>query len=134
MSDKEVFLDLNKVRLYGYESGKSDKVIDAVVRGIEQGDVFPPVIVCQVTEDEYLILRPDGGHNRAVGHYIANKPLRCIVRDIDDPTEGYVPDQKVRDFVEADWPERVFIGDVELVDDDKIVANYEHRKRTRVYR
>jgi hypothetical protein len=130
----DVFLDLNKVELYGYESRKSDKVIEAIIRGISSGDTFPAVNVCEVEPGKFLLLRPEGGHQRACGHYIENKPLRCNVWDLEEDVNVYYEGQKVRDFVEADWPERVFIGDIELADDDKMVDNYENRKRTRFYR
>ena len=134
MSDKEVFLDLNKEKLYGYETTKSDKVINAIIKGIFFGDMFPAVDVCEVEPGKYLLLRPEGGHERAVGHYIENQPLRCNVWNLDDEINIHYEGQTVRDLVEADWQERVFIGDVELVDDDKMIDNYEHRKRTRHYR
>lgn len=29
----------------------------------------------------------DGGHNRAVGHYIENKPLKCLLIGTDEVTD-----------------------------------------------
>ena len=81
---KIISLDLNHQTLFGWESEKSDLVIDSIIRGIEAGDEFPPVPVHEENGKYYLSpLRetPDGisdaGHYRAIGHYIANKPLRC---------------------------------------------------------
>ena len=80
------YLDWNKHTLFGWETVKSDLVVDAIVRGIEAGDEFPPVHVHQGEKGYYLSpLREtshgwtDGGHNRAVGHYIARQPLKCML-------------------------------------------------------
>lgn len=79
-----IHLDLSKKVLIGWEEEKSDKVIEAIVRGIEAEDDFPAVPVHEENGIYYLSpLRenPDGlcdaGHYRAVGHFIANKPLKC---------------------------------------------------------
>ena len=84
----ETFLDLDKNELLGWEAEKEDLVVDAIIRGIDQGDQFPPVHVNRIGENRYC-LDPchefqdtgisDGGHNRAVGHYIAGVPLRIKV-------------------------------------------------------
>jgi len=81
------YLDWNIHRLFGYENYKSDKVIDSIIRGIEAGDDFPAVQIHQdvgIKNKFYIspiIIHPDmfadGGHFRALGHYIANKPLKC---------------------------------------------------------
>lgn len=109
---REVFLDLNKVKLFGTENKKSDRVIEAVSKGIEMGDIFPPVPVCQVGDDEFELLESNygGGHHRAIGHYIVGKPLWCIVIDTCNKFEN--------------GRKRTFIGDIELVNDDKAFAPY----------
>ena len=40
---EEIYLDLNKVELYGWEKYKSDKVIDYLISRIEACDEFPAV-------------------------------------------------------------------------------------------
>ena len=115
--DKTIYLDLNKVNLYGWEKKKSDLVIDSIVRGIEADDNFEdPVLVYRIDENTYQLTLEenyygeiDCGHRRAVGHYIANKPLKCVI-------VGHLPalSKKVRD-------QDVFnIKDTILEDDDKM--------------
>ena len=87
------YLDWDSQKLFGWENRKSDLVIDAIIRSIEAGDDFPAVPVHQDQEDySKFYISPlrecsarflngehlsDGGHHRAVGHYIAGKPLKC---------------------------------------------------------
>lgn len=81
------YLDWNVHQLFGWERQKSDLVIDAIIRGIEAGDDFPPVYVYPAGEQGFYISPwlenlpgwADGGHNRAVGHYIMRKPLKCAL-------------------------------------------------------
>jgi len=104
----EFYLDWNKHQLFVWEKVKSDRVIDAIVRGIEAGDKFPPVYVHRVKDRETLFVlsgaHGHGGHNRAVGHYIAGQPLTCILEETSiDPAElpesgrysKYIPVEKV---------------------------------------
>ncbi len=86
--DEIVFLDLSRVDLYGWEEAKSDQAVDSIVRGIEADDMFQdPVQVYRIDGRTYQLTLEDdgsgcldGGHKRAVGHYIAHRPLMCIVR------------------------------------------------------
>ena len=74
--------------MYGWEKYKSDKVIDYLISRIEACDEFPAVCVEKIEDDVYYLSRSmyngldtsnlNGGHHRAVAHYIANKPLKCI--------------------------------------------------------
>ena len=118
-----LYLDLDKITLYGFETEKSDLVIDSIIRGIEAGDEFPPVPVLEIDGDYFLhpYLRIcqagwmplDGGHNRAVGHYIAGKPLKCMV------TKGVIKPS-----------DRIPISEIVLKDDDgKYKSEYQSRKR-----
>jgi len=87
MKDNIFYLDWNTQKLFGSENCKSDMVIDSIIRGIEAGDNFPPVSVYadpKVPNMFYISnasrdsRRPtDGGHYRALGHYIADTPLKC---------------------------------------------------------
>lgn len=102
-------LDLRKVPLVGWEPFRSDKVIDAIVRGLEAGCLFPPVHVYRRQNGVYELVGPDGGHSRATGHYIVGSPLWVTLHD--SPTvvnrrsvawqRDYqrFPDVSVRDFV-----------------------------------
>jgi hypothetical protein len=95
----ETYLDLNKVKLYGWERQKSDLVVDSFVRSVELGDEFSPVMVYQVDNNTYelttlsdvpCLRRTDGGHTRAVAHYIDNKPLKVkIMGNVPKVSEGY---------------------------------------------
>lgn len=82
---KIISLDWNKDLLFGWETEKSDRVILSIIRGIELRDDFPPVPIIG-DDGEYYISdfrkKPesdyyDGGHNRAVAHYIMSEPLKC---------------------------------------------------------
>jgi len=82
---KEINLDLNKVELRVFEREVYDVIVDNMIKDIEVGNEFPPVPVYRIGENCYCLtpgLRDErgfveGGHHRAVAHYIANKPLRC---------------------------------------------------------
>ncbi|MBI2103162.1 hypothetical protein HYT55_04940 [Candidatus Woesearchaeota archaeon] len=82
-----IYLNLEQIMLYGYQQSVSDLKVEAIMRGIEAGDVFPPVLVRKRNEKEYelgVFRDPEdkenyGGHHRAVAHYIGDVPLRCKV-------------------------------------------------------
>ncbi|MDP3882273.1 MAG: hypothetical protein Q8Q31_05340 [Nanoarchaeota archaeon] len=85
-SEKIFYLDWRIQRLFGWETEKSDLVVDAIIRGIEARDDFPPVPVHYDRENIFYISplrenahnsQPAGGHNRAVGHFIAHVSLKC---------------------------------------------------------
>lgn len=90
---EEVFLDLSEVTLICFERYKSDRVIDYMIGRIRAGEVSPAVKVYKIDDTTYqLTTLPkegcdddgydmDGGHLRAVAHYVAGKPLRCTVED-----------------------------------------------------
>ena len=91
LHDRQTFdLDWDSQQLFGWEKSKSDLVIESIIKGIEAGDDFPPVPVFSTHPRSsvfYLTTRvsgehgaqADGGHYRAAGHYILNKPLKCIL-------------------------------------------------------
>ncbi|MFH1358550.1 MAG: hypothetical protein ABIH37_01540 [archaeon] len=117
---REIFLDLDKVRLYGSETdAKSEKVIRAIIIGIYMGDMFPPVPVCQTKDGEFELLRSNygGGHHRALAHYRAKRPLRCTL--VNTCNNG----QK-----------RTFIRDIEIVEDSKARVSYSLKKAHEFYR
>ncbi|MFA7707939.1 MAG: hypothetical protein WCX73_03245 [Candidatus Pacearchaeota archaeon] len=85
MSDKEIYLNLNKVELVGWEYNKSFDKVARFVEDIKKGDSFPSVPVKKIKDNLYSLIYiserwdfiEDGGHNRAVAHYITNKSLKC---------------------------------------------------------
>ena len=82
-----IYLNLEQITLYGFQKMVTDLKVDAIIRGIEAGDVFPPILVRKRTGGEYElgVFRDSedwenyGGHHRAVAHYIEGVPLRCKV-------------------------------------------------------
>ena len=88
-------LDLGKVTLYGWEPIKSVEIVAAIAEGILLGDEIPPVQILFTKHG--LVLDPfnqiirgdiyfaDGGHNRALAHYILGHPLTARIRDSNRP-------------------------------------------------
>ncbi len=116
---KILFLDWNKHTLYGWERKKSRSVVDAIIKGIEAGYEFPAVPVHQEDDSTYYLspLREtddglaDGGHHRAIGHYLSRKPLKCELL-----YGGPIfPDEMC-----------IAIQDIKIVDD---TGDYEERKK-----
>ncbi len=120
-------LDFNKVTLYGWERKKSAQVIDAIIKGIENGDDIPPVRIRQIDENSFEIIGGDGGHYRAIARYITSTPLKVIL----------TPEERVmlygRGWVGWDYEKhpRINIKDIILKDDE---LELEIRKQTRFYR
>ena len=90
MQKEIIYLDLNRVTLIGFQRNVSDLRIEVLVNGIEAGNDIPPVRVYRINESLYQLTMlnrsdcgcgKDGGHHRAVAHYILNKPLKCIIED-----------------------------------------------------
>ena len=79
------WLDWETQELFGWETEKSDLCVDALIKGIEAGDDFPPVPVCGGNGNTFFIADYrkggdaviQGGHTRAAAHYIEGKPLKC---------------------------------------------------------
>ena len=115
-----ICLDWGKDKLFGWEPEKSIAVVEAIVEGIDEGADFPPVAVHRLSENVYCIspLREtpdglsDGGHYRAIGHYIRKKPLKCEL------LEGLPPIPKA-------W--EVPIEKIELVPDSGQYSEHEER-------
>ena len=83
-----IWLDLDKVELYGFETSKYVWAIAQMVRDIESGADFPPVYVTKVNDTKYVlsgyyssyeVVDNYGGHHRVLAHWIAGKPLKCII-------------------------------------------------------
>ena len=78
---ERIDLDLRTVDLYGWERGKCLEKVCSLVKGIIMGDEFPLV---PIRRDENIFVLSnitDGGHHRAVAHYLVGEPLRCLVND-----------------------------------------------------
>ena len=93
-------LDLQEVDLYGWEAWQSRRKVRQFVKALEAGAIFPAVAVESVAEAGYYLVprvtndldRVDGGHHRAVAHYIAGVPLPARVQEIAAIPEGnFVP-------------------------------------------
>jgi len=86
-----VFLDLNKVTLLGFERKNLFSKVEKMVAAIESGDEnFPAVPVKRLDNSTYALTHQpsregcaDGGHHRAIAHYIANHPLKCTLVEED---------------------------------------------------
>ena len=86
-----VYLDLEKVEIFGQEKYKRILDIAKMVRDIQSGADFPPVLVDMIDEKTYILNRlmdvldnngtNYGGHHRALSHWIAGVPLKCAVRN-----------------------------------------------------
>ena len=127
---KDVFLDLNKVRLYGYEIVKSAKVVESIIKGIFFGDKFPSVDVYEFAPGEYLLLPPEGGHCRATGHYIENQPLRVNVFSKEDDMNYHYNGETIEYLVKLKFNDRIWIGDI-ILGEDTIFDNVRFRSKKR---
>lgn len=119
-----IYLDLNKCNLFGWETKKSESVIEAIIKGIENNNEFPAVPVHEEFGDYYLSpLKethdglPDGGHYRSLGHLESKKLLKCELL-------GGGPI----------WPHNMYIhiSDISIVPDSGQFE--EHKKRFPNYR
>jgi hypothetical protein len=95
-----VNLDLRVVDLYGFEHRKNKEILESMIFGIENGDTFPPVPVKKISESVYWLSADildkntysnstylDGGHHRALAHYIVGEPLSCFLVDNAGPVD-----------------------------------------------
>jgi len=95
-------LDLHANELFGWEGEKSKLVVKAIIKGIRKGDEFPPVPIQEANGRFYLYNSNDelvqGGHHRAIGHYLAHKPLTCELMP-GEPTESGLRLIPIREIV-----------------------------------
>ncbi len=79
----EIYLDLHKNELLGWEPSKSALLIACMIEGIKLGHKFPVVNIIHKKNNIYQIIRSPklsksyAGHHRAVAHYIEQPHLRC---------------------------------------------------------
>ena len=106
------YIDLQKTVLLGFQrmpfgaNGElipavDDLVIVEIIKGIQTGADFQPIIVEHEVQHagEYQISfyynhtlgHYEGGHHRAIAHYIEGVPLRCRLRKDSDPIVWPVP-------------------------------------------
>lgn len=127
MAKKKVYLDLTKVDLYGWEGMQSKPKIDAIIRGIKARDKFPPVKVYKINDNTYQLTKlfkdpknvgkgREGGHSRAVGHYLEKKPLECVI-------EGTLEE------VDLEWHMPINIRDIVLANDAYAHKRYNQIKK-----
>jgi len=84
---KEFYLDWNKDILQVWELDKSFTVVGAMREGIKLGHRFPAINVVEVGDNFYRLAAGkifsddfyDGGHHRAVAHYLEKKSLLCVL-------------------------------------------------------
>ncbi len=84
-SDKEFYLDLNKITLLGWESSKSFDAVSSMITAIKKEKIFSAVPVRKIDDLTYSLVRgiqkeyssrEDGGHHRALAHYLEDIPLK----------------------------------------------------------
>lgn len=120
LQERCFFLDWKKSSLFGFQEEVCDLLVDSIIKGIKQGDDFPAVPVARSASDPekfYLARKAyvdyssgssiDGGHHRAVAHYIEQHPLKCKV--MPEPLKLSSLDEELYYFP---------IGEVELLYDE----------------
>jgi hypothetical protein len=93
--EKIFYLDLHINELYGWEKYKGLDYVTQMIEGIKRGNNFPPVPVLRTNNGLFYlsfntkipdnIFLVDGGHNRAIAHYRARKPLKCMLLEGEPP-------------------------------------------------
>ena len=128
--DEDIFyLDLNQVTLLGFERQNLFSKVEKMVQAIEAGDNnFPPVPVKRfdyftyaLTHEPDKIGNADGGHHRAVAHYIANKPLKCRLVEENIRWRNY-PKRDEWGFSLFPIPEAILIDKYPPMPKDKYLA------------
>jgi len=113
------YLNLRENDLYGWESKKNKFLVKSIIKGIKNGDEFPPVSVHKTITNRFFISKIkkldngviDGGHHRAIAHYKMKKLLKCELFD-GEP---------------ALWFDYVHIKDIKL-ERDRIGYNFQKQK------
>jgi hypothetical protein len=87
---EEFYLYWDRDILQGWQNNTSSLLVASMIEGVRLGHQFPAVDVVEVGDNFYRLAcgrmdsRPDmlsyydGGHHRAVAHYIEGCPLRCV--------------------------------------------------------
>lgn len=99
----EFWLDLSGVPLFGWEDVKSLAIARIYQNRIRSGADFPPVPVARFPYGFQLVPYAvnefgltDGGHHRAVAHYIEGKPLNCRLVPNEGPVAGKIEIKGIR--------------------------------------
>ena len=81
---KDIELDLHKFRLFGWEPRKRISDVEEILGSAREGVIFPRVDIMRLNSLDYSLFplevgdsNPDGGHRRAIAHYLADIPLKC---------------------------------------------------------
>lgn len=106
MEESDFLLDLREVVLLGFQQYVSRDAVQGVIRGIRARDDFPAVIVEQCGARTYRIATVavqgtqelDGGHHRAVGHYLERRPLKCRLPASGDCNVVWLPPPTYHDI------------------------------------
>jgi len=117
----EIYLDLSKNKLFGFQDGVDTLAVAIMCEGIIQGCEFPAVDVVRGTKgykmlcEEWLELdnfgiENYGGHHRAVAHYIEGAKLRVRIY------EGHFFKKRLWPFSLIDSP-KIPINKISIVDD-----------------
>ncbi|MBS3071254.1 hypothetical protein J4407_03065 [Candidatus Pacearchaeota archaeon] len=127
----DTYLDLDKVKFYGYHLKVTRASIDAIIRGIENEDKFPAVPVYKTGIKTYeLVIHKmrqdlrfnDGGHTRSVAHKLTHKPLLVEILNKDSKVPFFRYNHL--NLMPLTW--RKHISDIQIVDDGGI--DYKNRK------
>ena len=105
------FLDLEKNLLLGCEDNKNPFLVNAIMEGIRAGDDFRAMPVYHSAEQQawYLAYPEDGGHHRALAHYLAGKPLKCVLSANPPHWFGSASPIPIKDISFSDDPADEFV-------------------------
>lgn len=78
---EEFDLDFDREELFGFQASVYCETIASIIERINDGSDIFPVQVKKVRDGYALCDSFDGGHHRAVAHYIEGRPLRCVLRE-----------------------------------------------------
>ena len=118
------FLDLDEVKFFVWERKKSIEVVDSQVKSLEMGDYLPPVEVGKFGENEFYLEEGkilfwdsyqrivDGGHNRALAHYLAGRRLPVVItkKYKERPSKYKEGPLKTRNYLKLEWVELISNG------------------------
>ncbi|MBS3128230.1 hypothetical protein J4410_03735 [Candidatus Woesearchaeota archaeon] len=90
----EKALPLENIVLLGWQNRIYDRILASMRRGIQAGDTFPAVPVCQLDRRTYILIPmypspdvnniTDGGHHRARSHLLEGRKLLVTVYGLSD--------------------------------------------------
>ena len=118
------FLNLDKITLYGWETEKSDLILEQLISKVEEGARLPPVFVQQKDEHTYFltlrnermetyaewqrnhpeeqIFKPAAGHYRAITKFFLHQALPAIITDYGNQPQFSDTPTRIQDITIAD--------------------------------